>query len=41
MPDLDFLEDLGCVAIGAIGCFVVLLLAACVVGVIAIAAVLN
>jgi hypothetical protein len=37
----DFLEDLGCVAIGALGLFLFLLLAACVVGVIAIAAVMN
>lgn len=37
----EFLEDLGCVAIGAIGLFIVLLLAACVVGLIAVAAVVN
>jgi hypothetical protein len=37
----EFLEDLGCVAIGAVALFVILVLAACVVGVIAIAAVLN
>jgi len=37
----EFLEDLGCIAIGAIGLFAVLLLAACVVGVIAVAAVIN
>lgn len=34
----EFLEDLGCVAIGAIGLVLILLLAACVVGVIAVAA---